>query len=470
MRGRDTKANWISRAGVCLAALIVVLTPASALAGNARELAQGSSSQGLDLTPAIDLVCSLIKLSLLCPEDPSAEPPALAAETPEPAPAAGGDQPAGSLGKAEEVPVPPLVPPVVGPSASINTSGSGMVVPQEPAPAAPPSPSESLAQPPVPAQPVVRQTGSAGPLALAEPSEVDLSPATIALAAGVSFLGLILIGFPAELFNKTLRENYSSLKKLFPWIGKSRASTGVGWQVGALVLSSALAGLIGSFQKVREWNAGDVLIVALSLAVGFLVTNAVWELASAVAGHELGMPPRIFRSYPGALPFVALFVAISTVGGLQPAYVYGHIAGSRTEDSSEVALRSRAMQTAAASMTLLLFSIFCWALRAVVSSPVPNGILAGITIVGLNRLVFALVPATFLDGQAPFRYNRALWASLYIPTVLAFLLLVLLPAINKGGGGPIAASAALFVIFAGVSLALWGYFRRSKQPMVQARA
>jgi hypothetical protein len=167
-------------------------------------------------------------------------------------------------------------------------------------------------------------------LSLPTPREVDLSPRTIAVAAGISVIGMILMGFPAELFNKTLQANYGRLRRIMPWIDpKIDADTPLSGQVIALVFSCCVAGLIGSIQKVHEWSVTTVAVTAVAIGFGFLVTVAVFELAGAVAGTAMGLPRRTFRSYQGALPIVALFVGVSALGRLQPAYVYGHLAGSR---------------------------------------------------------------------------------------------------------------------------------------------
>jgi hypothetical protein len=66
--------------------------------------------------------------------------------------------------------------------------------------------------------------------------------------------------------------------------------------------------------------------------------------------------------------------------------------------------------------------VAAWGARAFVTVPFFMDILAGVTLVGLNRLVFGLLPATFLDGHAIASYSRALWTAVFGPTLAVFLL------------------------------------------------
>ncbi len=114
-----------------------------------------------------------------------------------------------------------------------------------------------------------------------------------------------------------------------------------------------------------------------------------------------------------------------------------------------------------ASLTLLGVTIAAWAARAFVTAPVFTDLLAGLTVVGLNRLAFGLIPARFLLGHVVASYSRALWASIFLPTLTVFLLLVLLPIAQDAPERVLVVSLVLFVLFAGLSVGVWAAFRRS---------
>ena len=86
----------------------------------------------------------------------------------------------------------------------------------------------------------------------------------------------------------------------------------------------------------------------------------------------------------------------------------------------------------------------------------------GITLVGLNRLVLGLVPATFLDGHPVAAYSRRLWPGVYAPVLAAFILLVL-PATARRSRGNVGVSLVLFARFAGLSVGLWAWLRRTHE-------
>lgn len=428
----------------------------------------------IDLTPLTELICETIPLELICPQPAPEKQDSNAPVQADQPGVTGPPDPAGG-------PTPATGPLVGAPLPATRDDSTSQIAAtdpsvQDPLPAT--RDDSTYATPPTAAVVSAAQSDSingnkgpgSGSLGLREPDEVDLSPVTVAVAAAISFLGLILIGFPAELFNRTFRENYAQVSKLLPWIAKQRSRRSLSWQVMALIVSSAIAGLIGVLQKVRDWDPGEALSVAVALGVGFLVTTGLYEVASELVARRLKMASRQFSAYPGALPIVALFVGISTAGSLQPAYVYGHIAGARADDSDSVDLRGRALQTTAAASTLFVFALACWGLRAVTEPSLLDDVLAGIVVVALNRLVFALIPVTFLAGAAPFRYNRLLWACLYTPTLIAFLTLILLPAVQTSGAAPAVASLLLFGLFGGLSLALWAFFKRRQDVVMGAAA
>ncbi|HEX2053717.1 MAG TPA: hypothetical protein VHJ78_08350, partial [Actinomycetota bacterium] len=108
-----------------------------------------------------------------------------------------------------------------------------------------------------------------------------------------------------------------------------------------------------------------------------------------------------------------------------------------------------------------ILALVCWGpLGGVTTSPYAD-ILAAVTLVSLNRLVFSLIPVALLDGYALFHHHRSLWAALYGASLLVFLLLVLLPATREAPSSSVGAAAVPFVIFAGLSLAVWAWFRRT---------
>ena len=203
---RTTKPAWT----------LLLLVPLFVLSGSQPASAQSQVPPAgtLDLNPVLQLVCNLT--TLLCPPPAPSTPPPATPSTVTPEVFVRAPEPS-----SDQVTIPALPP-------------QGLVVPGQPAPtitqpllppAGEPAPRPALPAPAVPRGPAGPSVSAGagrtpGPaLVLPRPAEVDLSPRTVAIAAGVSLFGLILIGFPAELFNKTLRENYDRIRSLIPRLG-----------------------------------------------------------------------------------------------------------------------------------------------------------------------------------------------------------------------------------------------------------
>jgi hypothetical protein len=120
----------------------------------------------------------------------------------------------------------------------------------------------------------------------------------------------------------------------------------------------------------------------------------------------LGLPRHQFRVFPGALPLVAAFVAISYAGHRQPAYLYGHLSGSVETSDDPLPARSRALQEVVASLALMALALVCWVARDFVASPAQSSLLAGCVAVALSRLAFGLAPIAYFDGAGIAEHSR----------------------------------------------------------------
>jgi hypothetical protein len=216
-------------------------------------------------------------------------------------------------------------------------------------------------------------------------------------------------------------------------------------------------------QRVREWTFRGAVVVAVSVAIGYLVTTGVHEVATRMAATHLGMPHRRFRTFPGALPLVLAFVAISTLGHLQPAYLYGHLSGSVDTSGASPPPRARALQVVTGSLAVLALALICWLARGAVSSPFVSSVLAGCFVVALSRLAFGLAPITYFDGAVIAAHSRAMWACLYVPVLALFVLLILVPAARSAPASGVVGAALLpFLVFAALSVGLWWWFRTTQ--------
>jgi hypothetical protein len=280
---------------------------------------------------------------------------------------------------------------------------------------------------------------------------------------------MVLIAFPAELFNTTLEEHYDEVRG---WFGLKPRPLGGGRHHGVLLVAFLL--LSGPLWfAMQPSSAFDV-----STAVGALGLS----LATAVVVFASDMPEVVYvrRRYrerarpialPGSLVIAVACVVLSRAVHFQPGYFYGLLGGLALSRSLERDEDGRlAARTVAA---LLALSIGSWlALLPVSAAAAENGktfgtilvenLLGGIFWVALDSLVIAMLPLRLLEGSKIVGWSRAAWVALYGVTLLAFVHILLRPStgyVSNTSVSPPNLVIGLFAGFAVLSFAFWGYFR-----------
>lgn len=280
---------------------------------------------------------------------------------------------------------------------------------------------------------------------------------------------LVLIAFPAELFNTTLEAHYNEVRG---WFRLRPRSLGGGRHHGALLALFLL--LSGPLWFAMQPSSGPDVATALG-ALGLSLATAVVVIASDLGEvlhvrrryHERAIPIAL----PGSLVIAVACVVLSRAVGFQPGYFYGLLGGlalSRTlgrDESGRVAARTVAF--------LLLLSIGSWvALQPVSAAAAESGrtlgaimvenLLGGIFWCALDSLVIAMLPLRLLEGAKVVGWSRAAWAALYGVTLLAFVHILLRPStgyVSNTSVSPPALVIGMFFGFAAFSFAFWGYFR-----------
>ena len=124
---------------------------------------------------------------------------------------------------------------------------------------------------------------------------------------------------------------------------------------------------------------------------------------------------------------------------------------------------------AVASLWILGVAVACWFLWVPVieEASKPNAgfiplmldtTLATTWIVGIQTLVFGLMPLRFLDGAKVMAWSRIGWASLYALGMFAFVHSMVRPG-TEVDGDSFSTAIVLFVAFTVVAVSFWGYFR-----------
>jgi hypothetical protein len=312
--------------------------------------------------------------------------------------------------------------------------------------------------------------------ALPRPGHVDWSLRSVMTSAAATAAMVALVGFPSQLFDRTLDENYEEVRGWFGVSTRAREPS----RARRLVASGAFLVMAAFLTSLLDPTFG-FSAASLQTYVGHLASSIV--MLVLFSAPTLVFMRRRFddrgelRARPGTLLLAGTFVAASRLLHLNPGYLYGLLAGfeHRTSPPS----RTRACLAAANLGFLLLVGTgawFAWSAVAdrtsVVQPSVPllllESTLAALFVGGLVSATFSLVPIQLLDGKDVVTWSRLLWAALF--AVAAFLLIhvLLRPSggyVARSSAGSLTAAFIGFALFAAFSVAFWAYFRyRSPRP------
>jgi hypothetical protein len=303
-----------------------------------------------------------------------------------------------------------------------------------------------------------------------EPRQLSLTLTSAVRNAGVAAALLALLAFPAQLFNETLREHYEEVRG---WFGLKRTLTEVVGHVDQrLLVPFFLVGggfLLAAVTPEFGFNASTLaLVIGLSLAVGivtvaFAVPNYAYFLGRF---HERGK----VLVLPGTVLIAAFCVAVSRLLHLQPGYLYGllavflfrHDAGRKT--TGELA--------GATAVLVIGLALLAWVARVPLAGQtmrtpgfwglVVESALCGAFVLGLESVIVGLLPMRFLDGGRIQAWSRIAWALLFLVGLIVLVEVLFQPGSGYVGHTSTAGKdsvAALYLVFGGMSVGLWAYFR-----------
>jgi hypothetical protein len=290
---------------------------------------------------------------------------------------------------------------------------------------------------------------------------------------GVVTLIVLLIGFPAEIFNSTFERHYDELTAIF-----ARFRPPARWQrspVLPIVVVGAIAAMLSALVEPGFGLSQQTVALTLGLFVAFIVVTVTFGLPRAWAvkravGHQMA-----FRAYPAAL-VIALFCALlSRAAHFQPGYVYGIVAAYAVAEQRRVHDRDDGRGVAAGAVAVLAVSLGAWLAWAPVDhyadghtlgfpALVVDAALAAVFVAGVEAMAFQLLPMQFLDGAALRTWSRGGWRLLFGTALLGLgaVIFRLSGAASRSGDQStpgVVPMLVLFAAFGAVSLAFWGYFR-----------
>ncbi|MCU1439534.1 MAG: hypothetical protein JWP85_531 [Rhodoglobus sp.] len=305
-------------------------------------------------------------------------------------------------------------------------------------------------------------------------TEFRLTPALLGAAGLIAAAFLLLVAFPAELLESTVRANYD---RVFGWVAPIKRRLGrIGHAIKRIPVNTwvatvgiiALTALILGFSDPGFGFNGSSVRLWIALVVSIVLLNVVLStIVMSVAKRKFSAPGTLVPM-PAALILVVLSVLISRIIGIQPGFLFGVVLG--VAFAIELKKRQDALLVLLGIGLSLVIGVAAWlGYTALATSGaaepgfwhlLAQETLAATTVEALATMTVALLPLTFLDGKTLFEWNKWVWAGTYIVAIVAFVVVILPLSDNWGQmSAPLLGWGAFFAGFAVLAVGIWAVFR-----------
>lgn len=294
-----------------------------------------------------------------------------------------------------------------------------------------------------------------------------------ALAAGM----LLVVAFPAQLFNSTLQAHYDEVMGWFARLRgvRRRASRDRGpappWEIAAvLVGASVLSGLL---DPGFGFNVSGLETMVGAL-LGISLTTFLYAWVHAEHARRLTGARGAFHVYRGGIAIAVFCVLLSRITTAQPGYMYG-VMVAYSVAATGLARHQKGRVTAVSFSVILAVSVATWLLWTPVKSAASghdvfplvalSTAMASVFLGGMTSLVFSLMPLRFLDGEHLWAWRRGVWLALFGAGMFLFVHVVL--DASSAAISPqrsYAVAIGMFTGFGLLSTVFWAYFRFRQTP------
>lgn len=300
--------------------------------------------------------------------------------------------------------------------------------------------------------------------------QLPWAPSSLAVSALLALVLVLLMPFPAALFNSTLEANYAEVSGWFSFLRRgerdpARRRVLSGWR-GFAVLVGAVAALNAFLDPGLGPDRATLVLVA-GLALSIAAVSLLSSLPSRLYHARRYGERAAVALFPLGLVVAALCVVVSRATSFEPGYLYGVVAGFAF--ASGLSRGERGRITIATSALLLGTAVVAFVARIPVHDAVLDGggvpvqlldtVLAAVFAAGVEANVLGLLPLRFLPGEELFAWSKAAWAAVFGVNVFAFLHALSAAAGGASTGASVRLAAVLFLAFGTASVAFWGYFR-----------
>ncbi|MDQ3932210.1 MAG: hypothetical protein M3252_05170 [Actinomycetota bacterium] len=302
-------------------------------------------------------------------------------------------------------------------------------------------------------------------------NEVPFGAAAVLLSLGVTaLLSILLIGFPAEMFNKTLLEHYEEIRGWFRWVP--------GWLTAApersplfqFALFTLIATTVTTFLEPGAGFDRETLPLALSFLVTIPLVTLAYALPAEIYYRRISGTGAKIQILPLSLGAAALCAAVTRIGHFLPGYVYGLMAEYRCGEGRRLEKEHEGQGLLVGAVVVFGVSLLAWQLAGATDAAAASdtasfglrfgdNVLKQTFVVGLEGLVFALIPLRLLDGDKVKNWSLTAWTIMYGLALFFFVhVLVVTRWLEDQDRASVVRMLALFVAFALLSLSFWAYF------------
>jgi hypothetical protein len=321
------------------------------------------------------------------------------------------------------------------------------------------------------------------PRSVRTPAEVGWNLLAMLRSLTLAAALVLLIGFPAEIFNKTFEKNKDTIHRWFRWLPTHRIAD---LRIPAAAQLAAFAVIAAALTALVDPKAGldaKTAALVLGLVVAFVVATLAYGLSGEAYAQHVTRLPAVMRLLPLAVIVAIGCALLSRLAHFIPGYAYGLFVAfvaarpqMQRDQSGHTVLIS--------SVVMLGISLVAWFGWQPVSAAAERGggfgilvadaVLCGIFVLGIQNVVFGLIPLQFLDGHNLFNWRSAYWFAVYILGAFGFVHVLLHPKTAPQGVTnefTVTRAAILFVSFGLASLLFWGYFKiRSARTAAPAQS
>jgi hypothetical protein len=361
---------------------------------------------------------------------------------------------------------------------SLVVIGTG-VASSTPAASVTPGLTPTTAPSPTPAAPSLPSDTFTGSVPL--PSQVSTDPKVIGTNALLTSLMVVIFYFAAALFNGTFKENYGTIQS---WIKRVRASLKLPrlktdsrpqsarkstqyLEIIFIVLVTAAINCV--IDTSFGFSQSGLIIFTAMVATVIASTYSYNGIRVLITRYGFHIPATI-KAYPLAILLAIVFVIISRLIAFHPGFIFGFVGAFTILPSAVVPDKRQASIGILWGVLVVIFlALVAFLLREPLAS-MANGfwqsmldtILVALFVGGLERLLFGLVPATFLDGGTLASWKKLIWFIVFGLVVFLFVHIV----VNKSNAltsavkdMKVISMVCLVAICFVLSLLFWLYFR-----------